>query len=78
MLCAQSWFEGTGAVCGKKKCERKSKEERDERKMREKEGFRQQAEIKNQNGLHSIPCETSRKGEESDEQIDILRNGTRL
>ena len=51
---------------------------RDERKMREKEGFRERTEIKNQNGLHSIPCETKRKGEESSEQIDILRNGTRL
>lgn len=49
---------------GKKMRKKEQRGERDERKMREneeEEGFRQRTEIKNQNGLHSIPCETSSK-----------------
>lgn len=41
----------------KERWERRKQKKEEE----EEEGFRQRTEIKNQNGLHSIPCETSTK-----------------
>lgn len=74
-VCAlqKSSFEGVRADYAETCKKMRKKEQRgecDERKMKEKEeGFRQRPEIKNQNGLHSIPCETSAKSKEISSHI---------
>lgn len=73
-VCAlqKSSFEGVQhdyAEACKKMRKKEQRGECDERKMREKRRIQTTGRNKDQNGLHSTPCETSSKGKESSSQI---------